>query len=92
MRVVSLGINWCYNCSRLRGRQRKKTRKTYLYLLNNLKVDDSDPILGSNHGELSCSFALITGNNVELNLRADQGLHELVKDWPLNSTAPVFVN
>ena len=26
------------------------------------------PIFGSNHGELSCIFALITGNNVEFNL------------------------
>ena len=42
--------------------------------------------------ELSCIFALITGDNVEFILRADHGLHELVKDWLLDSTAPVFVN
>ena len=44
---------WCYNCSRLRGGQLENTRKTYLDLLNNLKFDDSDPIIGS------CIFALI---------------------------------
>ena len=32
-------------------------------LLTNLKFDESDPILGSIIGELSCIFALITGNN-----------------------------
>ena len=36
--------------------QKKNTRKTYLDLLNNLKFDELDPILGSNHGELSCIF------------------------------------
>ena len=40
-------------------------RKTYLDLLNILKIDESDPIIGSNNGELSCIFALITGDNVE---------------------------
>ena len=49
-------------------------------------------ILGSNHGELSCNFALITGDNVEFNLRADHGLHELVKAWLLDSTAATSVN
>ena len=44
----------------------------------------------SNNGELSCMFALITGDNVEFNLRADHGLHELVRDWLLDSTAPVL--
>ena len=76
----------CYNCSRLPGSQVKNTRKTYLDLLNILKFDESDPILGSNHGGLSCIFALITGDNVEFNLC------ELVRDWLLDSTAPVFVN
>ena len=52
---------WCYSCSCLRGGQRKNTCKIYLDLLNNLKFDDLDPILGSNNGELSCIFALITG-------------------------------
>ena len=41
-----------------------------------LKLDESDPILGSNHGELSCIFALITGDDVEFNVHADHGLHE----------------
>ena len=57
-----------------------------------IKFDESDPILGSNRGELSCIFALIIGDNVEFNLRADHGLHELIRDWLLDSTAPVFVN
>ena len=52
----------------------------------------SDPILGSNHGELSCIFALINDDYAEFNLRVDHGLHELVRDWLLDSTAPVFVN
>ena len=52
------------------------TRKTYFDLLNILKFDESDPILGSNHGELSRIFALFTGDNVEFNLHADHGLHE----------------
>ena len=56
------------------------TRETYLDLLNNFKFDESGPILGSNHGEPSCIFALITGDNVEFNLRADHSLHELVKN------------
>ena len=70
----------------------KTIHKTYLDLLNNPKFAESDPILSSNNGELSCIFALITGDNVEFNLRADHGLHELVRDWLLDSTAPVFVN
>ena len=37
-------------------------------------------------------YALITGDNVELNIRADHGLHELVKGWLLDFTAPVFEN
>ena len=37
-----------------------------------------------------CIFALITGDNVEFNLRADHGLHKLVKGWLLDSTAPVL--
>ena len=57
---------------------------------NNLKFDESDPILGSNNGELSCIFALITGDNVEFNLHANHGLRELVSDWLLGSTAPVL--
>ena len=65
------------------------TRHTYLDLLNNLKFDESDPILGSNKGELSCIFALTTGDNAEFNLRVDHGLHELVRDWLLDSTAPI---
>ena len=40
-------------------------------------------------GELSCIFALINGDNAEFNLRVDHGLHELVRDWLLDSTAPV---
>ena len=83
---------WCYNCSHLRGGQLKNTRKTYLGLLNNLKFDESDPIHGSNYGKLSCIFALITDDNVEFNLRPDHGLHELVKVWLLDSTAPASVN
>ena len=51
----------------------------YLPSANHLKFDDSNPILGSNHEELSCIFALITGDNVGFNLRADHGLHELVR-------------
>ena len=74
------------------GGQQKNTRKSYLDLLNILKFDESDTILGSNRGELSCIFAPITGDNVEFNLRADHGIHELIKDWLLGSTAPVFVN
>ena len=68
----------CYNCSRLRGSLQKNTRETYLDLLNNLKFDDSGPILGSNHTELGCIFALISGDSVEFNLRVDHGLSELV--------------
>ena len=83
---------WCYKCSRLRGGQKKNTRKNYLDLLNNFKFDASDPILGTNHWELSCIFALITGDNVEFNLRADRSLHELVRDWLLDSTAPASMN
>ena len=63
---------------------------TYLDQLNNLKFDESDPNLGSNNGELSCIFALITGDNVEFNLHANHGLRELVRDWLLDSTAPVL--
>ena len=70
----------------------KNTRKNYLELLHNLKFGTSEPILGSNHGELSCIFALVTGDNVEFKLHVDHGLHELVKDCLLDSTAPVFVN
>ena len=62
---------WCYNCSCLHGRQLKNTCKTYLGLMNHLKFDESDPILGSNHGELSCIFALITGDNVQFDMCAD---------------------
>ena len=65
---------------------------TYLDLLNNLKFDESGSSRGSNHGELSCIFAFITGDNGVFNLRADHGLHELIRDWLLDSTAPVFVN
>ena len=83
---------WCYKCSCLPSGQLKNTRKTYLDLLNILKFDESNPILGSNHGELSCIFALITGDNVEFNLHADHGLHKLVKDLLLDSAALVFVN
>ena len=73
----------------------KNTRKTYLDLLNILKFDESDPILGiAIVGNEGCIFALITGNNVELKkkIRADHGLHELIRDWLLDSIAPVFVN
>ena len=83
---------WCPTGKRLRGGQLKNTRHSYLDLLNNLKFDESDPILGSNKGELSCIFALINDDNAEFNLRVDHGLHELVRDWLLDSTAPVFVN
>ena len=31
-------------------------------------------------------------DNAEFNLRVDHGLHESVRDWLLDSTAPVFVN
>ena len=48
--------------------------------------------LGSNRGELSCIFALITGDNVEFDLRADHGLHELIRDWLLDFTASTFAN
>ena len=40
-----------------------------------------DPILGSNHGRVSWILVLITGDNVEFNLCAHHGLHELVKGW-----------
>ena len=36
---------------RLRGAPLKNTRHSYLDLLNNLKFDESDPILGSNKGD-----------------------------------------
>ena len=62
------------------------------FAFNNLKFDASDPVLGSNHGELSFIFALMTDENVESNLRADHGLHELVKHWLLDSTVPASVN
>ena len=65
-------------------------RKTYLDLLNILKIDESDPIIGSNNGELSCIFALITGDNVEFNLHANHGLRKIIRDWLLDSTAPVL--
>ena len=84
-----LGAYWCYNGNRLSGGQLKTTRHTYLDLLNNLKFDKSDPIIGSNKEELSCIFALINGDNVEFNLRFDHVLHKLVRDWPLDSTAPI---
>ena len=80
---------WCSIGNCLRGGQLKTTRHVCLNLLNNLKFDESDPILGSNDGELSCIMALITlitGNNVEFKLRADHGIHELVRDWILDST------
>ena len=51
-----------------------------ILICNNLKFDASDPILGSNHGDLSYIFALITGDNVEFNLCADHGLRELAKN------------
>ena len=34
-------------------------------------------------------FNKINGDNAEFNLRVDHGLHELVRDWLLGSTAPV---
>ena len=77
---------WCSTGNRLRSRPPKNTRHSYLDLLNNLKVDESNPILGSNKGELS---ALINDDNAEFNLHGDHGLHELVRDWLLGSTAPV---
>ena len=43
---------WCSTGNRLRGRPQKNTRLAYPDLLNNLKFDESDPILGSNKGEL----------------------------------------
>ena len=48
----------------------------------------SPSYLGSNKGELSCIFALINDDNAEFNLRVDHGLHKLVRDWLLDSTAP----
>ena len=83
---------WCYKCSRLSGGQQKNTRKSYLDLLNILNFDESDPIIGSNRGELSFIFALITGDNVEFNLRTDHRIHELVRDLLLDFTTPDFVN
>ena len=35
-----------------------------------------------------CSFSM-NGDNAEFNVRVDHGLHELVMDWLLDSTAPV---
>ena len=87
-----LGATNAVGCRLPGSGQLKTTRHIYLDLLNILKFDKLDPILGSNHGELSCIFALITGDNVEFSLCADHGLHELVRDWLLDSTAPVFVN
>ena len=86
-----LGV-WCYKCSFLSGLQQKNNRKSYLDLLNILKFDEPDPIIGSSRGELSCMFALITDDNVEFDLCADHGLQELIRDWLLDSIAPVFVN
>ena len=40
----------------------------------------------ANKGELSCIFALIKGDNAEFNLCVNRGIHELVRDWLLNST------
>ena len=60
---------WCSTGNRLRGRPQKNTRLAYPDLLNNLKFDESDPILGSNKGELSCIFVLINIDNAEFNLR-----------------------
>ena len=57
---------WCPTGKRLRGGQLKNTRHSYLDLLNNLKFDESDPILGSNKGELSCIFALINDDKRNL--------------------------
>ena len=84
----------CYRCSRPRGAPVKNYHKTHLELLNNLKIDDSDPVIGSNNGELllSCIFALITGVTVEINLRADHGLHDLVNARLLDSTVSASVN
>ena len=73
-------------------RTEENIRKNYLDLLKNLKFDASDPILGINHEELSCIFALITGDNVEFYLCADHGLHELVNNWLLYSTVPASLN
>ena len=56
-------------------------------IAHKLKFDRSDPVFGSDRGELSCIFALRTGDNVENNLRVNYGLHELVKAW---STDPTF--
>ena len=80
---------WCSTGNRLRSGQLKNTRHSYLDLLNNLKFDESDPILGSKKGELSCIFAVINGDNAEFNLQIDHRLRELVRDWLLDSTAPV---
>ena len=79
---------WCYKCHRLSGGHQKNTRKSYIDLLNILKFDESDPILGSNRGELIAAFSLL----LLLSIIADHGLHELIRDWLLDSTAPVFVN
>ena len=84
---------WCYNCSRLRGGQRENICKTYLDLLNSNLMNVWDPILGtsSNHGELSCIFALITGDNVEFKTCV---LTMVSMNWlmirHLDSTAPVL--
>ena len=80
---------WCSTGNRLRGALQKHAYHSYLNLLNNLKCDESYPIIDSNKGELSCIFALINGGNAEYNLCADHGLHQLVRDWLLDSTAPV---
>ena len=69
---------WCSTGNRHHCFPPKTTRYTYLDLLNNLKFDESDPVLVSNKGELSCIFALIfaliNGDNAEINLRVDHGL------------------
>ena len=51
--------SWCSTGNRLRGRPLKNTRHSYLDLLNNLKFDESDPILGSNKVEQAVFLLLL---------------------------------
>ena len=77
--------DWCSTDNRPPGRPPKNACHSYLDLLNNLTFDEeSDPILGSNKGELSCIFALINDDNVEFDLRVNHGLHELFRYWLLD--------
>ena len=85
--------DWCYKCKHPLGAPAKSTHKTHLEFLKKSQIWWR---IGSNSWEqlweLSCIFALTSGDNIEFNLHAGHVFHDLVKAWPLNSTVSTSVN